>query len=101
MPQAIKFAKGEEGRKLIEVGIHSDSDIVRIYTLAPGTPKDRVQLLRKAFEATLADPEFLADANKSKLNVDPIPVVEIEKGIANLFKLDPALVGKLKEVLYN
>jgi len=83
------------------VGIHSDSDIVRTYTLPPGTPKDRVQLLRKAFEATLADPEFLADAKKSKLNVDPIPVAEIDKGIAGLFKLDPALVAKLKDVLYN
>jgi len=101
VPQAIKFAKGEDGRKLIEVGIHSDSDIVRTYTLPPGTPKDRVQLLRKAFEATLADPEFLADAKKSKLNVDPIPVAEIDKGIAGLFKLDPALVAKLKDVLYN
>jgi len=101
VPQAIKFAKGDEGRRLIEVGIHSDSDIVRTYTLPPGTPKDRVQLLRKAFEATLADPEFLADAKKSKLNVDPIPVADIERDIANLFKLDPALVAKLKEILYN
>ena len=38
---------------MIEVGIHGDSDIVRPYTLPPGTPKDRVQLLRKAFDATL------------------------------------------------
>ena len=101
IPQAIKFAKTEEGRKMIEVGIHSDSDIVRTYTLPPGTPKDRVLLLRKAFEATLKDPEFVADAKKSRLNVEPIPAEEIEKDIAGLFKLDPALVAKLKDVLYN
>ena len=91
VPQAIKFAKGEEGRKMIEVGIHGDSDIVRTYTLPPGTPKDRVQLLRRAFDATLKDPEFVADAKKSRLNVDPIPAEEIEKDISGLFKLDPAL----------
>jgi tripartite-type tricarboxylate transporter receptor subunit TctC len=101
VPQAIKFAKTEEGRKMIEVGIHGDSDIVRTYTLPPGTPKDRVQLLRAAFDATLKDPEFLADAKKSKLNVDPVPVSEIEKDTAGLFKLDPALLSKLKEILYN
>ena len=101
VPQAIKFAKTEEGRRMIEVGIHGDSDIVRTYTLPPGTPKDRVQTLRKAFDATLKDPEFLADAKKSRLNVDPIPAEEIEKDISALFKLDPALVAKLKEVLYN
>lgn len=101
VPQAIKLAKSEEARKMIEVGIHADSDIVRTYTLPPGTPKDRVQLLRSAFEATLKDAEFIADAKKSRLNVEPIAAIEIEKDIANLFKLDPALIAKLKDVLYN
>jgi tripartite-type tricarboxylate transporter receptor subunit TctC len=101
VPQAIKLAKTDEGRKMIDVGIHSDSDIVRTYTLPPGTPKDRVQLLRKAFEDTLKDPEFLADATKSKLNVDPVPADAIEKDISALFKLDPSMVGKLKDILYN
>jgi tripartite-type tricarboxylate transporter receptor subunit TctC len=101
VPQAIKLAKTDEGRKMIEVGIHGDSDIVRTYTLPPGTPKDRVQLLRKAFDDTLNDPEFVADAKKSKLNVDPVSVEDIEKDIAGLFKLDQGLVAKLKDVLYN
>jgi tripartite-type tricarboxylate transporter receptor subunit TctC len=86
---------------MIEVGIHGDSDIVRTYTLPPGTPKDRVLTLRKAFDATLKDLEFLADAKKSRLNVDPIQADEIEKDISGLFKLDPALIAKLKDVLYN
>ena len=101
VPQAIKLAKTEEGRKMIDVGVLSDSDIVRTYTLPPGTPKDRVQLLRKAFDATLKDPEFLADAKKSRLNVDPVSPADIEKDISNLFKLDPAIVSKLKDILYN
>jgi tripartite-type tricarboxylate transporter receptor subunit TctC len=101
VPQAMKFAKSDLGRRLIEVGIYGDSETVRTYTLPPGTPKDRVRLLRKAFEDTLKDPEFLADAKKSKLNVDPISPEEIEKDIAGLFKLDPALLKTLKEVLYN
>ena len=101
IPQAIKFAKSDEARKMIDVGIHGDSDIVRTYTLPPGTPKDRVQALRKAFEETLKDPEFVADAKKSRLNIDPIPADAIEKDISGLFKLDPALVAKLKDVLYN
>jgi tripartite-type tricarboxylate transporter receptor subunit TctC len=101
VPQAIKLAKSDEGRKMIDVGVHSDSDIVRTYTLPPGTPKDRVQLLRKAFDSTLKDPQFLADAKKSRLNVDPVGPEAIEKDIANLFKLDPSLISKFKEILYN
>jgi tripartite-type tricarboxylate transporter receptor subunit TctC len=101
IPQAINLAKTDEARKLIDVGIHGDSEIVRTYTLPPGTPKDRVQLLRKAFEATLKDPEFLADAKKSELNVDFVSGEEAEKTVSGLFKLDPSLVSKLKELLYN
>lgn len=99
--QAIKFAKTDEARHMIEVGIHGDSDIVRTYTLPPGTPKDRVQTLRRAFEATLKDPEFVADAKKSRLNIGLIPAADIEKDIQGLFKLDPSLISKLKDVLYN
>jgi tripartite-type tricarboxylate transporter receptor subunit TctC len=101
IPQAIKLAKSDEGRRMIEVGIHGDSDIVRTYTLPPGTPKERVQILRKAFQATLKDPEFVAETKKSHLNIEPIAPEEIERDIAGLFKLDPALITKLKDILYN
>ena len=101
VPQAMSLAKTDEARKMVEVGIHGDSEIVRTYTLPPGTPKDRVQVLRKAFEETLKDPDFLADAKKSDLSVDFVPGEEIEKIISGLFKLDASLVNKLKDVLYN
>lgn len=101
VPLAINFAKTAEARQIIEVGIHGDSEIVRTYTLPPNTPKDRVRILRRAFQETLKDPEFLADAKKSKLNVDPISGEEIERIIAGLFKLSPALVVRLKDILYN
>lgn len=101
IPQAMSLAKSDEGRKMIEVGIHGDSEIVRTYTLPPATPKDRVQILRKAFEDTLKDPEFLAEGKKADLSVNLVSGDEAEKIISGLFKLDPGLVAKLKDVLYN
>lgn len=100
VPLAIKLAKTDEARQLIEIGIHGDSKIVRTYTLPPGTPKDRVEILRKAFIATLKDPAFVADATKAKLGIDPITGEEAGKIVASLFKLDPKMVDKLKQVLY-
>lgn len=100
VPLAIKLAKSEEARQLIEVGIHDDSEILRSYTLPPGTPKDRVQLLRKAFMETLKDPQFLAEADKANLGVDPVSGDEIEKIIAGYFKLNPGFLAKLKEIIY-
>ena len=101
IPQAINLAKTDEARKLIEVGIHGDSEIVRTYTLPPGTPKDRVQILRKAFEDTLKDPEFVAEAKKADLTINFVSGEEAEKIVSGLFKLDPPLVTKLKDILYD
>jgi tripartite-type tricarboxylate transporter receptor subunit TctC len=71
----------------------------RFYVLPPGTAKDRVRLLRKAFMDTLKDPEFLADTQRAKLDLDPIDGADLEKQVRELFKLDPALVAKMKEIL--
>jgi tripartite-type tricarboxylate transporter receptor subunit TctC len=75
------------------------SAITRIYTLPPGTPKERVQLLRQAFMATLKDPEFRAEAEKSKLDIDPVSGEEVEQTVARLFGLNAAVVAKLKQAL--
>ena len=99
VPLAWSLAKTDEARKLIQVGIHDDSVAFYQYALSPGTPKDRVQAVRKGFSETLKDPEFLADAGKAKLDVDPVSGEEIEKNVAGLFNLDHALVTKLKELL--
>lgn len=99
VPLATKYAKNDEARQLIQIGIEEPAEYYRPYALPPGTPKDRVQLLRRAFEETLKAPEFLADAQKAKLDVDPISGEELEKMIAKTFKLNPLTVAKLKEIL--
>jgi hypothetical protein len=99
IPLAMRLAKTEEARQLIKAGVNDPADINRVYALPPGTPKNRVQLMRRAFLETMKDAEFLADAKKTKLDVDPVAGDDLESTIAGLFKLDPALVGKLREVL--
>lgn len=98
VPLAISYAKSEETRQLIQVGIQDPSEYSRPYVAPPGTPKDRVQILRTAFQETMKDPELLADATKSKLDIEPVSAAELEKTVAGLFKLSPPLVAKLKEI---
>ena len=99
VPLAIDFAKSDEARQLIRVGLHDVSTVVQIYTVPPGTPRDRVQLLRKAFQDTLKDPEFLAEARKAQLDVDPVSADEVAEIISGFAKLPPSLLGRLKEIL--
>jgi len=99
VPLAINFAKTDEGRKLIRAIVHSVGPTARPYVLPPGTPKDRVEILRKAFMDTMKDQEFLADATKAKLDINPLGGAELERSVREVFNLDPALVPKAKEIL--
>ena len=99
VPLVINFAKTEEARKLVNVGIQDAGNITRPFILPPGTPKDRVQLVRKAFLDTLKDPEFRQEAQKAKLEVDPMTGEELERTVHGLFQLDPTFAAKLKDVL--
>jgi tripartite-type tricarboxylate transporter receptor subunit TctC len=99
VPVSISFAKTAEARQLIEAGIHQPSAITYGYSIPPGTPKDRVQLLRKAFLQAVKDADFLNDAGKANLEIAPASGDEIEQSIQNMFKTPPTVVAKLKEVL--
>jgi hypothetical protein len=47
----------------------------------------------------MKDPEFLADAKKANLDLEPITGLEMERIVSGIFKLDPALTAKLKSIL--
>jgi tripartite-type tricarboxylate transporter receptor subunit TctC len=96
---AVNFLQICQDLRRIQVGIHDTAAITRPYALPPGTPKDRVQMLRRAFRETLKDKDFLHEAIKSRLDVEPVSGEEVEKIVAGLFKLDSATVAKMSEIL--
>jgi len=100
VPLATSYAKTEETRQLIKVGIYEPASITRPFFLPPGTPKEQVQTLRKAFQETMKDPELLEEAKKSKLDINPMTGEEVEGIIKGLFNISPTLVAKLKEIIY-
>jgi tripartite-type tricarboxylate transporter receptor subunit TctC len=100
VPLAINLAKTEEGRQLIDVALQKSGVFSRPFVLPPGTPKERVEILREAFQETLKDREFLAEAGKAGLDIDLVTGDELGRAVASIFKLDPALVVKLEEILY-
>jgi tripartite-type tricarboxylate transporter receptor subunit TctC len=100
VPLVINFAKTDEARQLIEEGIHNVGIISWPFVLPPGTPRDRVEILRKAFIETLKDNELLAEAKKANLHIEPVSGDELETKVARLFKLDPSFLVKLNEILF-
>ncbi|PYN14649.1 MAG: hypothetical protein DME05_14630 [Candidatus Rokuibacteriota bacterium] len=100
VPLALSLAKTEEAKRLIRAGIQNPSAFARPFALPPSTPKDRVQVLRKAFQETLKDPTFVAEMDKAKLTLEPATAEELERLVAEVFALDQTLIAKLKDVLY-
>jgi tripartite-type tricarboxylate transporter receptor subunit TctC len=99
IPVAFELAKTEETRKLMATVLRANSPTVRPFMAPPATPNERVEILRKAFIAAWKDPELLAEAKKSRLDIEPLDGSELEQNVREIFKLEPALIAKLKEIL--
>lgn len=101
VPLVTELATTDEARRLVAATILRASGLARPYAVPPGTPKDRVQLLRRAFLATLRDPEFLAEAGKARLEVNPTRGEDVERLVGELFTMDPPTVARLRAILFD
>ncbi|HEY7555454.1 MAG TPA: hypothetical protein VIH18_11665 [Candidatus Binatia bacterium] len=99
VPLALDLVNSDEARKLITAAVQTTAPITRLYAVPPGTPKDRVKILQTSFTATMKDPDFLADAKKSNLEINPTSGEDTGKAINSLFQLEPGLVAKMKSIL--
>lgn len=99
VPLAVTFAKTDAARKLIQAVAQAHGAAVRPYVLSPGTPKDRVEILRKAFMETVKDPDLLSEAAKANLEINPGSGEDLERNVRELLRLEPAVVERLREIL--
>ncbi len=99
VPTAVSLAKTDMGKKLLQLGLHDVGAITYIYSFPPATPKDRVQILRRAFQETMKDAEFVAEAKKGNFELTPVAGEELERVVNGFFKADPVVVNKLRELL--
>ncbi|MGH7768790.1 MAG: Bug family tripartite tricarboxylate transporter substrate binding protein, partial [Candidatus Binatia bacterium] len=99
VPVASTLAKNEDAVKMIQLISRVNTSATRPYLLPPGTPKELVEILRKGFADTLRDPELLAEAQQAKLDINPDDGAGLERNVREIFKLDPPLIARLKEIL--
>ena len=99
VPLILNYAKTQEQRDLLRAGIIVPNQFTRPYFLPPGVHADRVAALRDAFTKTLADSEFLAEAEKAKLDINPSSAGELQKLIIDYLAMPGDLKRKLVKVL--
>lgn len=93
-PEVIKAKGGQKGLDIYNAWV-GHYDFERPIVAPPGVPKERLAILRKAYKAALSDPQFLAEAKKSKLAIRYVSPKEINAGVEKILATTP----KAKEAL--
>jgi len=93
VPSVFDMAKTDEQRQILTFWA-TPNKMGRPFAVPPGTAPERVALMRRAFEATMKDPQLIAEAAKMKLAVDSIGGEEVTKLINELYSLPKAVIAK-------
>jgi tripartite-type tricarboxylate transporter receptor subunit TctC len=93
VPSALDLVADVESRQVLEL-ILIRQEAGRPFAAPPGVPADRLAALRRAFDATLADGEFRADADKAQLEIEPLTAAEIETLLAKAYGAPRTIVQK-------
>jgi tripartite-type tricarboxylate transporter receptor subunit TctC len=98
IPLTYSFAKSDEDRAVMELA-YSQEVFGRPFILPPGVPPERIAALRKAFMETLDDKDLLAEAQKMRLDIEPISGEEVQSLVAKIYAMPPNIVAKAKQSL--
>jgi tripartite-type tricarboxylate transporter receptor subunit TctC len=88
----------EESRRVADV-ILRGTDFGRPWVAPPGTPKERVKILRDAHAKAMADPQLLEEAKKGQMEVEPVNGEELQKLAERMINQPPGVIARVKKVL--
>jgi tripartite-type tricarboxylate transporter receptor subunit TctC len=98
VPLVLDLAKTEEQRQILKLVLTSQ-ETARPFAAPPGVPADRAAALRAAFDATMKDPEFLAEAKKLNLDINPLPGTAITSLLTELYAMPKSVIEKAAQAV--
>ena len=96
VPLLTDLSRGDAQKEPISRFVSLAMSVSRPLAAPPNVPADRVAILRRAFDATMKDPAFLADAARRKLDIEPLRGPEVQKIVADAVATAPAVVEMAK-----
>ncbi len=99
VPTSLELARGEEARTMVRAAT-ADSAIGWPFYVRSDMPANRVALLRKAFMATMKDRDFLREAEKLAVPIEPISGEDLDRIVREALSVPPAMMPKLKLIYY-
>ena len=98
VPSVFDYAKTDEQKQILDVHF-GQSLLSRPFAAPPKTPADRLAALRSAFMETMKDKDFLADAEKAGLEIDPVSGEEVEALLVKFGNFPPAVLRKAEQAM--
>ena len=98
VPLVLELAKTPADRQALELAL-ARLEFGRPFFLPPNVPADRVTALRRAFDATLKDPAFLAEAEKSKIEIDPLTGEQVADLVAKVLRTPADTAARVRQAL--
>jgi len=95
IPTAVDLARNDEEKQVLSA-IMVAAEVGSAFFTTPGVPPERLTALRRAFDATMQDPAFLADAGKTKLTVGPMTGEALQKLVGSVSSLTPDMLAKVR-----
>jgi tripartite-type tricarboxylate transporter receptor subunit TctC len=100
VPLVIDKAQTDEQKQILRVHLAAQA-LGRPFAAPPEIPADRKAALRKAFDETMKDPEFIAETTKVRLEVSPMTGAGIDRVLGEVYALPKELIEKAKAAVKN
>lgn len=98
VPLLFELAKNDADRAVLQF-LSADVELSRAYVTTPDVPPDRLAALRRAFNATMKDPAFLAEAARGQIDISPSTGEHAEKIVADVLRTPPDVLARAKAIL--
>ena len=98
VPLILDLAKSDADRQALLLAI-ARLEYGRPFFLPPGVPDERVNALRRAFDATMKDPAFLEEAKKTKIDIDPLSGEEVQKLVGQVSQTPADIVARVRTAM--
>jgi tripartite-type tricarboxylate transporter receptor subunit TctC len=98
VPPLWRYIARDDDRKAVEL-IVMQQMFQRPFVAPPGVPAEQIATLRAAFDATMKDPQFRADAEKTRIDINPLSGAKVQEVVDRIYATPKAIVARAKEIL--
>lgn len=97
VPMTWELAQNDVDRQILRI-VANATEVGKMILSTPDTPADRIQTLRRAFDATMKDPAFQAELKSQRVELGPMPGEELQKLVVEVGVVSPAIIDKVKAI---